>query len=78
MMAQVTGLDLGDFIYTLGDAHLYANHLEQAVTQLRRDIRPLPQMIINKSVNDIFSFKYDDFKLEGYDAHPHIKASVAI
>ena len=78
MMAQVTGLKAGDFVHTLGDAHLYANHLEQARLQLTRMPRALPTMAINPAVKDIFAFKYDDFKLEGYDPHPHIKAEVAV
>lgn len=78
MMAQVTGLKVGDFVHTLGDAHLYLNHVEQAVSQLGRDIRPLPSLAINPSVKDIFGFKYEDFVLTGYDPHPHIKAAVAV
>ncbi len=78
MMAQVTGLRAGDFVHTLGDAHIYNNHFEQARLQLGRDPRPLPRMVINPEVKDIFSFKYDDFTLEGYDPHPHIKATVAV
>ena len=78
MMAQVTGLRPGEFIHTLGDAHLYLNHLDQARLQLIRDCRPLPRMVINPEVKDIFKFKYEDFKLEGYDPHPHIKAEVSV
>ncbi len=78
MMAQVCGLEYGDFVHTFGDAHLYSNHLEQAKLQLSRDFRPLPKMIINPEVKDIFDFKYEDFKLENYDPHPHIKAAVAV
>lgn len=78
MIAQVTKLDVGDFVHTLGDAHLYSNHMEQALTQLKRDPRPLPTMKINPEVNDIFGFKYEDFELVGYDPHPAIKAPVAI
>ncbi len=78
MMAQVTGLKAGDFVHTLGDAHLYLNHLDQARLQLTREPRKLPQMIINPEVKDIFDFKYDDFKLEGYDPLPHIKAEVSV
>jgi thymidylate synthase len=78
MVAQVTGLKLGDFVHTLGDAHLYSNHMEQALTQLKRDPRPLPTMKINPEVRDLFAFKYDDFELVGYDPHPAIKAPVAI
>ncbi len=78
MIAQVCDLKPGDFVHTLGDAHLYLNHLEQANLQLTRDFRPLPKMKINPSVKDIFEFKYEDFELENYDPHPHIKAAVAI
>lgn len=78
MVAQVTGLKAGEFIHTLGDAHLYSNHLEQAELQLSRTPRPLPQMKLNPEVNDLFSFKYDDFELTNYDPHPHIKAAVAV
>ena len=78
MVAQVCNLKPGDFIHTLGDAHLYSNHIEQANLQLTRDFRPLPKMKINPEVKDIFSFKYEDFELENYDPHPHIKAAVAI
>lgn len=78
MIAQVTKLKVGDFVHTLGDAHLYSNHMEQALTQLKRDPRPLPTMKINPEVSDIFGFKYEDFELVGYDPHPAIKAPVAI
>jgi thymidylate synthase len=78
MMAQVCGLKPGDFVHTLGDAHLYSNHLEQARLQLTRDFRPLPQMNINPNVTNLFDFKYEDFELVNYDPHPHIKAAVAI
>jgi len=78
MMAQVCGLEYGDFVHTFGDAHLYSNHLEQAKLQLSRDFRPLPKMTINPEVKDVFDFKYEDFKLENYDPHPHIKAAVAV
>lgn len=78
MVAQVTGLKAGDFVHTLGDAHLYSNHMEQALTQLKRQPRPLPTMKINPAVKDIFGFKYEDFELIGYDPHPAIKAPVAI
>ncbi len=78
MMAQVCGLQPGDFVHTLGDAHLYSNHLEQARLQLTRDFRPLPTMKINPEVNDIFDFRFEDFELVGYDPHPHIKAAVAV
>ncbi|MDO8981585.1 MAG: thymidylate synthase [Afipia sp.] len=78
MVAQVTGLKPGDFVHSLGDAHLYSNHLEQARLQLTRLTRPLPTMKINPDVKDIFSFRYEDFTLENYDPHPHIKAEVAV
>jgi thymidylate synthase len=78
IVAQVTGLQPGDFVHTFGDAHLYLNHLAQAREQLSRDPRPLPRMRINPAVKDIFGFRYEDFALEGYDAHPHIKAEVAV
>jgi thymidylate synthase len=78
MVAQVCNLQVGDFIHTLGDAHLYNNHLEQTKLQLSRDCRPLPQMKLNLEVNSIFDFKFEDFSLENYDPHPHIKGAVAI
>jgi thymidylate synthase len=78
MVAQVTGLAPGDFVHTLGDAHLYLNHLDQARHQLLRAPRPLPVMRIDPAVTDIFTFSYENFTLEGYDAHPHIKAEVAV
>ncbi len=78
MIAQVTGLKPGDFVHTLGDAHLYLNHLEQAREQLSRTPRPLPQLQLNPAVRDIFGFRYEDFSLEGYDPHPAIKAAVAV
>jgi thymidylate synthase len=78
MMAQVTGLQAGDFIHTLGDAHLYLNHLEQAGLQLSRSPRDLPVMRLNPDVHDLFAFKYDDFELQHYHPYPHIKASVAV
>jgi thymidylate synthase len=78
MVAQVTGLRPGDFIHTLGDAHLYLNHLEQARLQLSRAPRALPAMKLNPVVRDIFAFRYEDFALENYDPHPHIKAAVAV
>ena len=78
MMAQVTGLKPGEFIHTLGDAHLYLNHLEQAEMQLARTPRALPRLAINPDVPSIFDYKYEDFRLEGYEPHPHIKAPVAV
>jgi thymidylate synthase len=78
MMAQVTGLKPGSFVHTLGDAHLYSNHLEQAKLQLMRQPFTLPRMTIDPKVTDIFAFRYEDFRLEGYQAHPHIAAPVAV
>lgn len=78
MMAQVSGLKPGEFIHTLGDAHLYLNHLEQADRQLAREPRPLPRMQLNPAVSDILGFNYEDFSLEGYDPHPGIAAPIAI
>jgi thymidylate synthase len=78
MMAQVCGLEAGDFVHTLGDAHLYSNHIEQAQLQLSREFRPLPTMKMNPEVKSLFDFTYDDFELCNYDPHPHIKAAVAI
>jgi len=78
MMAQVTGLKAGDFVHTLGDAHIYTNHLEQVKLQLTREPRQLPTMLINQTIKDLFSFQYSDFELINYDPHPHIKGIVAI
>lgn len=78
MVAQVCGLESGDFIHTFGDAHLYSNHMEQAHLQLSREVKSLPLMEINPDVKDIFSFTIDDFKLSNYDPHPHIKGAVAV
>ena len=78
MMAQVTGLQAGDFVHTLGDAHIYSNHLEQVKLQLTREPRKLPRMLLNPEVNSIFDFKFEDFELVGYDPHPHIKGEVSI
>ncbi|HEX2975292.1 MAG TPA: thymidylate synthase [Bacteroidales bacterium] len=78
MVAQVTGLKPGEFIHTLGDAHIYLNHVEQVKLQLTRKPFPLPKMIINPDVKDIFSFRYEDFVLSGYESHPHIKGEIAV
>ncbi len=78
MMAQVCGLEYGEFIHTFGDVHLYSNHIEQARLQLTRKPFPLPQMKLNPEVKDLFDFKYEDFTLENYESHPHIKAPVAV
>ncbi len=78
MMAQVTGLKAGDFIHTLGDAHIYSNHIEQVKLQLSREPKILPNMMINPARTDIFSFEFEDFGLENYDPHPHIKGEVAV
>lgn len=78
MLAQVTGLEAGDFVHTFGDTHLYLNHLDQARLQLSRDPHPLPKMCLNPDVTSIFEFTYDDFRLENYQYHPHIKASISV
>lgn len=78
MVAQVTGLKPGDFVHTLGDAHLYSNHFDQAREQLTRAPRPLPEMKINPDVTDLFAFRFEDFELTGYDPHPHISAPIAV
>ncbi|MCD8210846.1 MAG: thymidylate synthase [Prevotella sp.] len=78
MMAQVTGLKMGEFIHTTGDTHVYLDHLEQVKLQLTREPRPLPKMVINPDVKDLFSFKYEDFSLEGYDPWPHIPGKVSV
>lgn len=78
MVAQVCGLAPGEFIHTFGDAHLYKNHLDQARLQLTRDVRPLPKLVLNPAVKNIFDFKFEDFQLIEYDPHPHIKAEVSV
>ena len=77
-MAQVTGLQPGEFVHTLGDAHIYMNHLEQVKLQLTREPRPLPTLKLNPFVKSIFDFQFDDFVIEGYDPHPHIKGAIAV
>ncbi|MBP5666525.1 MAG: thymidylate synthase, partial [Salinivirgaceae bacterium] len=78
MVAQVCHLQLGEFIHTFGDLHIYNNHLEQVQLQLTREPRPLPTMWINPEVDDIFKFKFDDFRLDNYNPHPHIKGEVSV
>ena len=78
MMAQVTGLQPGEFVHTLGDAHIYMNHLEQVRLQLTRNPKPLPRLILNPDVKSIFGFRYEDFIFEGYEPHPHIKGEIAV
>jgi thymidylate synthase len=78
MIAQVCGLQVGDFIHTFGDAHIYNNHIEQVQLQLSRECRPLPTMKLNPEIKNIFDFTFDDFTLEGYDPHEHIKGAVAV
>ena len=78
MVAQVSGLEPGEFVHTLGDAHLYLNHLEQARLQLTRQPRPLPRMRLNPAVKDLFAFRFEDFTLEGYNPHPHIPGDIAV
>ena len=78
MIAQVSGLEPGEFVHSFGDAHLYTNHLDQARLQLSREIKDRPRMVLNPDVKDLFAFTYEDFKLEGYEPHPHIKAQVSV
>ena len=78
MMAQVTGLEPGEFVHTFGDAHIYTNHFEQVELQLTRDPRPLPRMVLNPDVKSIFDFKYEDFTLTDYNPHPHIAGTVSV
>ena len=78
MLAQVTGYEAGEFIHTIGDAHLYMNHIEQAELQLTRDPYPLPSLGLNPEIQNLFDFKYDDIKIRNYQCHPHIKGKVAI
>lgn len=78
MIAQACGLQVGEFVHTLGDAHIYTNHIDQVKEQLSRELRPLPTLTINPEVKNILDFVYDDFAIEGYDPHPHIKAQVAV
>ena len=78
MMAQVTDLKVGEFIHTTGDTHLYINHIDQAKLQLTRTPRPLPQMVLNPDIKNLFNFRYDDFQLQNYNPWPHIKAEVAV
>jgi thymidylate synthase len=78
MIAQVCGYEVGDFVWTGGDVHLYSNHVDQAKLQLSRDFRTLPTLKMNKDVKDLFEFTIDDFVIENYDPHPHIKAAVAV
>jgi thymidylate synthase len=78
MVAQVTGLQVGEFIHTFGDAHLYLNHIEQARLQLARAPRPLPSLRINPDIRDLSAFRFEDFSLQGYEPYPHIKAKVAV
>ncbi|TNE30668.1 MAG: thymidylate synthase [Bacteroidetes bacterium] len=78
MIAQACNLEVGEFVHTLGDAHIYLNHIDQVKEQLSRDFRTLPKLVINPSVKNILDFKFDDFAIEGYDPHPHIKAQVAV
>ncbi|GEC91470.1 MULTISPECIES: thymidylate synthase [Brevibacillus] len=78
MVAHVTGLEVGDFVHTIGDAHLYLNHIEQVKLQLTREPKPLPKLVLNPEVTSIFDFKYEDIEIVGYESHPHIKGEVAV
>jgi thymidylate synthase len=78
MIAQVCNLEPGEFIHTFGDAHIYNNHIEQLELQLSRETKPLPKMVLNPQIKNIFDFKFDDFTLEGYEPHPSIKGSVSV
>jgi len=78
MMARTTGLKPGEFIHTLGDAHIYLNHIEQCKTQLQREPRKLPAMVLNPQIQNIFDFKYEDFELRDYNPHPHIKGKISV
>jgi thymidylate synthase len=78
MVAQVTNLQAGEFIHTLGDAHIYLNHVEQVILQLTRDPKPLPKLKLNPDVKSIFDFRYEDFVIENYNPHPHIKGEISI
>ena len=78
MLAQVCGYEAGEFVHTFGDAHIYSNHFEQAKLQLSREPRPLPTIWINPEISDLFAFRFEDFRVDGYDPHPHISAPVAV
>jgi thymidylate synthase len=78
MLAHVTGYEVGDFIHTMGDAHIYLNHVDQVNEQLSRELRALPKLVIKRNVSSIFDFKYEDFEFQGYDPHPHISAPISV